>query len=130
MADRNSQAPEEHMGPTTRPAEQPKGPGEAILLGALASGVNVMSASLPHTTHTATLVSELSLFSPMIVQKPTWTTLKIVLLGLGASLLLLLHVCRSSPELSQHVVVLIVITGTLFVLLKWYGAFSSPTHSN
>ncbi|OAE21202.1 hypothetical protein AXG93_4012s1330 [Marchantia polymorpha subsp. ruderalis] len=70
------------------------GAGEAVLLGALATGVN----------------------------GPTWFVIKAVLVALAASLVLLLHVAiqSSSWMVLLNVVFLIVIAGGLALLLSWY----------
>ncbi|KAJ4834277.1 hypothetical protein Tsubulata_028316 [Turnera subulata] len=67
---------------------------EAVLLGALAPGVNA----------------------------PTWTTLKSAFLLLGMSLALMLGLAFSSSDSSLflHVAFLVLITATLFFLLSWF----------
>ncbi|KAG6542524.1 hypothetical protein Mapa_015995 [Marchantia paleacea] len=70
------------------------GAGEAVLLGALATGVN----------------------------GPTWFVIKGVLVALAASLVLLLHVAiqSSSWMVLLNVLFLIIIAGGLALLLSWY----------
>ncbi|CAM6117080.1 unnamed protein product [Calypogeia fissa] len=70
------------------------GVGEAVLLGALASGVN----------------------------KPTWFVIRAVLVALVASLLLMLHVAIKSDSwfVLLNVLFLISIAGGLVLLLVWY----------
>lgn len=70
------------------------GAGEAVLLGALAHGVNA----------------------------PTWTFLRVVLLALAASLLFMLSVAANISGLGTllHVFFLILVAVSLFVLLNWY----------
>ncbi|CAM6046079.1 unnamed protein product [Sphagnum compactum] len=70
------------------------GAGEAVLLGALAGGVNA----------------------------PTWTVLRTVLLALVISLLLLLAVAWNSAGFAPlfHVILLITIAVTLILLLNWF----------
>ncbi|CAI9087427.1 OLC1v1021495C2 [Oldenlandia corymbosa var. corymbosa] len=65
---------------------------QAVLIGALAPGVN----------------------------SPTWNTLKIAFLMLGLSLVAMMGLAFSSSDLTMtlHVVVLVLITGTLFFLLN------------
>ncbi|XP_078435138.1 uncharacterized protein LOC144706110 isoform X2 [Wolffia australiana] len=65
---------------------------EAVLLGALSSGVNA----------------------------PTWSTLKIVFILLGITLASMLALAFSSSDMMVifHVLLLLIITGTLFVLLS------------
>lgn len=68
--------------------------GEAVLLGALAQGVNA----------------------------PTWTFLRMVLLALAASLLFMLAVAINIQGFGPllHVLVLILVAITLFILLNWF----------
>lgn len=68
--------------------------GEAVLLGALAQGVNA----------------------------PTWTLLRIVLLALAASLLWMLALASNIQGFGPllHVLVLILVAITLFLLLNWF----------
>ncbi|KAL2635922.1 hypothetical protein R1flu_007401 [Riccia fluitans] len=70
------------------------GAGEAVLLGALATGVN----------------------------GPTWFLIKAVLVALAASLVLLLHVAirSSSTMVLLNVIFLIIIAGGLALGLIWY----------
>lgn len=70
------------------------GAGEAVLLGALAKGVNA----------------------------PTWTFLRIVLMSLCASLLCMLAVASNISGFGPllHVFVLILVAITLFLLLNWF----------
>lgn len=67
---------------------------EAVLLGALSPGVN----------------------------GPTWTTLKTTFLMLGLSLAVMLGLAFSSSDsaLTLHVIFLVLITASLFLLLSWF----------
>ncbi|ESQ34033.1 hypothetical protein EUTSA_v10009792mg, partial [Eutrema salsugineum] len=78
---------------------------EAVLLGALAPGVNVLG-------------SEFSL------QAPTWNTLKFAFLLLGLCLTFMLSIAFTSGQsmLLVHVGFLIIIASTLFFLLNWFLA--------
>uniref|UniRef100_A0A2P2JF35 Uncharacterized protein MANES_17G046800 n=1 Tax=Rhizophora mucronata TaxID=61149 RepID=A0A2P2JF35_RHIMU len=69
-------------------------PAKAVLLGALAPGVN----------------------------GPTWITLKSAFLMLGVCLSIMLGLAFSSSDsyLILHVVFLVLITATLFSLLSWF----------
>ncbi|KAL5576722.1 hypothetical protein UlMin_018421 [Ulmus minor] len=71
-------------------------PAKAVLLGALASGVN----------------------------RPTWNTLKVSFLFLGLCLAVMLGLAFSSSDsyLVLHVAFLVLITATLFLLLSWFLA--------
>eukprot|EP01018_Ginkgo_biloba_P025423 Gb_14333 [translate_table: standard] len=68
--------------------------GEAVLLGALAPGVN----------------------------QPTWVVLKCAMLALGACLAVMLYVAlySSSMVMVFHVLVLVMLSGMLFLLLNWF----------
>ncbi|CAN1280853.1 hypothetical protein LINPERPRIM_LOCUS17531 [Linum perenne] len=72
---------------------------EAVLLGALAPGVNA----------------------------PTWNTLKSAFFLLAVSLAVMLGLAFSSSDSSLviHVGFLVIITATLFFLLSWYSTKSS-----
>ncbi|GAA0149924.1 hypothetical protein LIER_08977 [Lithospermum erythrorhizon] len=71
-------------------------PAKAVLLGALAPGVNA----------------------------PTWNTLKMAFLMLGLCLVAMLSLAFTSSDLTLilHVVILVLITGSLFVLLSRFLA--------
>ncbi|KAL3519777.1 hypothetical protein ACH5RR_017926 [Cinchona calisaya] len=78
------------MEPKTSCRPEDLSSAEAVLIGALAPGV------------------------------PTWNTLKIAILMLGLSLIAILGIAFSSSDtaLTLHVAVLVLITGTLFLLLS------------
>lgn len=67
---------------------------EAVLLGALAPGVN----------------------------RPTWLVLKCVMLALGACLAIMLYAAfySSSSAMAFHVLVLVLLSSMLFILLNWF----------
>lgn len=67
---------------------------EAVLLGALAPGVN----------------------------RPTWLVLKCVMLALGSCLAIMLYAAlySSSSTMVFHVLVLVMLSGMLFILLNWF----------
>jgi len=67
---------------------------EAVLLGALAPGVN----------------------------SPTWLVLKCVMLALGACLAMMLYAALYSSSLAMafHVLVLVLLSSVLFILLNWF----------
>ena len=62
-------------------------------------------------------------------QGPTWTTLKTTFLMLGLSLAVMLGLAFSSSDsaLTLHVIFLVLITASLFLLLSWY--INSSSHS-
>jgi hypothetical protein len=107
----------------------------AVLLGALAPGVNVRTISQPLISLMYVCVyiyiyilccyhSDACLIGS---QGPTWNTLKstFVMLGLCLALMLGLAFSASDSSLILHVAFLVLITVTLFLLLSWYLNFSA-----
>ena len=106
---------------------------EAVLLGALAPGVNVRSISfskilllfyiyLHICSHVYEVLIQGLVFLLFGFQGPTWNTLKSTFLMLGLCLAVMLGLAFSSSDSSLilHVAFLVLITITLFLLLNWY----------
>ncbi|XP_062095730.1 uncharacterized protein LOC133801514 [Humulus lupulus] len=76
--------------------EEKVSPATAVLLGALAPGVNA----------------------------PTWNALKsaFVMLGLSLVVMMILAITSSDSFMALHVALLVIITATLFALLSWFLA--------
>ncbi|KAI6705167.1 hypothetical protein NL676_008129 [Syzygium grande] len=83
-------------GEPPAPAKEDVSPATAVLLGALAPGVN----------------------------GPTWNALKMAFVMLGGSLAVMMGLAYSSSDswLTLHVSFLVVITLALFLLLSWFLA--------
>ncbi|CAN6975620.1 unnamed protein product [Brassica rapa subsp. trilocularis] len=90
---------------------------EAVLLGALAPGVNVSTSFLPPFCVDALWIGS-------VIQAPTWNALRFAFLLLGLCLTFMLSIAFTSGQsmLLFHVGFLIVIASSLFVLLNWYVA--------
>ncbi|WRX28056.1 hypothetical protein QQP08_020543 [Theobroma cacao] len=85
---------------------------QAVLLGALAPGVNAYLCS----------TNKSSDFLLFVFQGPTWNTLKTAFLMLGLCLAVMFGLAFSSSDstLILHVAFLVLITITLFLLLDWF----------
>ncbi|CAF1709556.1 unnamed protein product [Brassica oleracea] len=93
---------------------------EAVLLGALAPGVNVriLFFFLPSLS----MLFIKPYLDRIFLQASTWNTLKLSFLMLGLCLTFMLSIAFTSGQsmLLVHVGFLIVIASSLFVLLNWY----------
>jgi len=113
-------------------SESPSRSGEvssatAVFLGALAPGVNVSTLSQSISFfffYFCSYFREISLYTHffrLLFQGPTWNTLKSAFLMLGLCLAVMLGLAFSSSDswLVFHVVFLVLICVTLFLLLSW-----------
>jgi hypothetical protein len=97
---------------------------QAVLLGALAPGVNVCCTiiiAVPLLHYYAIILTFFFFLSLFEFQGPTWNTLKsaFLLLGLCLAMMLVLAFSSSDSSLVIHVGFLVTITATLFLLLSW-----------
>lgn len=95
---------------------------QAVLLGALAPGVNV-SLSLPFLfPFSQDFAIHLFIYLFITFQQPTWITLQSAFLMLGLCLAFMLGLAFSASDSSLvlHVGFLVLICLTLFFLLSWY----------